>query len=296
MEYTIHPNPGLDQSQSPLLRLPTEVRLLVWSFLFHRRCLHVLANDRVWCATTTFNASHHLGECHRHLLPPTLRCTYCPSNPVAAIAATSRLFYSEVALLRYERTLLCFVSSSVCLAYLRVKLSTHYVTGFSFERIRHLQLDLGPAKYIARGDSEQNYSVLTLLARHATCLVTLNLNFTWYYRAPFDALPLNRKTITCLLKLRGLRNFNLRMYQVLPGPTGLTELRRKLLTRFWKRWRCMEAVIRLQVSPGPHPSTSTVDTSTNLADLLNAVRDYVGNKTVTFEVVRNATRDLVPDV
>lgn len=282
----------MNSDQSPLLRLPTEVRMLVWSFLFHRRCVHVLADDWVWCETSTFNAAHHLGECHMHLLCPTLRCSHCPTNPVAAIAGTCRLFYSEVAQLRYDRTLLSFVSTSVCLAYLQLKLPTHYVTGFSLARICHLQLDLGPAKYNARGNNDQNYSLLALLACHATSLVTLNLNFSWYYRAPFDILPLNRKTIIALLKLRGLGHFNLRMYEVLPGPTGLTKLRRKLLARFWKRWRCMEAAIRLQVSP----HISTLDNSSDLADLLNAVRAYVGNKTVTFELIRNATRDLVPDV
>lgn len=265
--------------------------MLVWSFLFHRRCVHVLAHDWVWCDTTTFEACHHLGECHQHRLLPAPRCAHCPTNPVAAIAATSRLFYSEVALLRYERTLLCFESSTVCLSYLQVKLSTQHVTGFSLERIRHLQIDLGPAKYNARANSELNYSVLTLLARHASHLVTLNLNFTWYYRAPFDVLPLNRKTICCLLRLRGLQNFNLRMYDILPGPTGVTEVRRKLLTRFWKRWRCMEAAIRLQISP----HSPAVDSSTDLPDLLSNVRDYIGDKTITFEIVRNVTRDLVLD-
>lgn len=281
----------MNPNQSPLLRLPTEVRMLVWSFLFHRSCVHVLAHDLVWCDTTTFNTCHHLGECHQHQLLPTVRCTRCPTSSVAAIAATSRLFYSEVALLRYERTLLCFESSTVCLAYFRLKLSTQHVTGFSLQRIRHLQIDLGPAKYNSRAKSEVNYSVLTLLARHASHLVTLNLNFAWYYRAPFDILPLNRTTICCLLRLRGLQNFNLRMHEILPGPTGVTELRRKLMTRFWRRWRCMETAIRLQVSP----RVSTIDAPTDLSDLLNNVRDYIGDKAITFNIVRNVTRDLVLD-
>lgn len=277
--------------QSPLLRVPVEIRMLVWSFLFTRKTVHVLEHDRVWCNSAAFAASHNLSECHRHLLQSSVRCSACPRNSVLAIAAVCRSFFTEVVDLRYERTLLCFSSATICLSYLETKLSTHCVTHFGLERIRHVQLDLGPAKYNPREINERNYIILNQLVQRATRLVTLNLNFVWYHRAPLDALALSHGMISCLLQFRGLQSFNLRMYETSPGPLGPSEEHRKLLTRFWMRWWCLEALLRLRVSR----CVSTVAHPARPVGLDAAVRDCVGGQRISLEVVRAVMLGLVPD-
>lgn len=273
-----------------LTDLPPEIRLLIWRHVFKRRFVHILEGTFVFCNIIAFETSHHIRECHHHILWPTVKCSNCPRNSIAAVASVCRQFFLEVADIRYQQTLISFASSAVCLAYIDAKLSTRHVTAFSTQRLYHVQLDLGAAKYNSANVNRQNWALLKLLAREASNINTLNLNFTWFYRATADVLPLGRKTVEHILRFRNLRQLNLRMYQVLPGPVGMSDLHEKQLMLFWLRWRCMEAILRLHVSPTGFPMARNLASS---RDLICQARKLVAGRRITCTVVRDVIPELI---
>lgn len=231
-------------SSSRLLRLPVEIRTLIWSETLTKRCVHILRDAHVWSRTESFTKIHEIDHSHQHQGQTHMRCINCPcQRPIGLVVVCWQVYY-EVVQLQYERMLICFASSDLALTYLATKLSTHPTTSFSLSHLRNVQLYLGPAKFNTHQTNVQNYTFLKALAKDAHNLEVLSLSFAYFYRAPQQTLPLGRKTLGYLLRFKGLTQLNLHMEQVLPGPIGSSELGDTVLSRFWFRWRCTQAILR----------------------------------------------------
>lgn len=240
------------RSSSLLFSLPVEIRTVIWELALQIRCVHILKNGRAWCGTSAYVVGHTVKECHAHSAVHDTRCSQCPDNVAFGVSRTCWQFYHETSALRYQQTLLCFASASLCTASLALKCSTVQVTGFSALRLCHVQIELGPAKYGDAAHSAANTSILRLLARDAQDLCTLSLNFTYCHRAATDTMLLGRKVLEQILRFQSLTALHLRLYEFRPGPLGMASLSQGERLQVQRRWKLLEAGLRLLTTSLKH--------------------------------------------
>lgn len=226
------------------MSLSTEIRTLIWEEVVGWCCVHILEDTFVRCNSSGLKPGHTINDCHRHRNSTYLSCPECPKSWSVGVAGVCWLFYDEVSALMYRKTLLCFANSRHWTNFIQTRLESDHPTGFSLRHLRRIQIEMGAAKHNPVLVNAQNRAVLRQLAEEATNLEVLNLNFTYYHRGESDKILLNREILRCILLFRQLKDLNLKIHQIAPGPLGIPSLNEATVSKVLMQWKSLELILQ----------------------------------------------------
>lgn len=210
------------RSESGLLSLPAEIRLLIWYFAVEDISVHVLEDGSTRCngmATGTCSGPRNflLNSALR-----TSRCTNCELGRLVGLSLTCRMIYHETNVKFRRDLLVSFDSTKAFWTFISKILDKNYSTAFSFERLIQVHIYIGPAKHADMITNHNTRGAIKILAEDAANLKILKLTLGYYLQAQTDTVLLNSKTLHTVLQFRNLDEIAIQMRKPPPGPVGIS--------------------------------------------------------------------------